>query len=385
MDNHSYNTKTLRRSWTRAIVLFVGAFVLGGLVLPNVRVSWREPNSGAETRDGLGVVPSNPPAGLATDEIYARAAQTAYKAVVNIDRTQRVQMRPSIFDDDPFTPHYGESSSEGSGVIISENGYILTNEHVVGEVNEADRKIQVTLTDGRQFSGTVVGADHTTDVALVKINGTSLPVAKMGTVRGLVPGQMVVAIGNPLGFRFTVTHGVISALGRPISAENNTRIYPNLIQHDAGINPGNSGGPLVNLQGQVIGINTLVDPRAQAIGFAIPIDTALRVADELKRYGKIKRPWLGIVVDSNSSFYVQRFGLPDVAGAVVQGVYREGPSADAGLQRGDVIVRMAGQPVRSEEDYRNIEQKLKIGQKITIEIQRGDQRGSGTVTVGEAP
>jgi serine protease Do len=384
MDNQTQHSRTLRRSWLRAIGLFIGAFVLGGLVLPNLRVTWREPDSGAETRDGLGVTPGSPPQGLSPDEVYARAAQAAYKAVVNIDTTQRVRVMPNIFDDDWSTPRYGEQSSEGSGVIIDKNGYILTNEHVVGAVNEANRKIQVMLTDGRQFSGTVLGADFTTDVALVKINGTNLPVAKIGTVRGLVPGQMVVAIGNPLGFRFTVTHGVVSALGRPISVPNEGRIYPNLIQHDAGINPGNSGGPLVNLQGQVVGINTLVNPNAQGMGFAIPIDTALNVAAELKRYGKIKRPWLGVLVESNNEFYVQR-GLPNVAGAVVQGIYRNGPASDAGLQRGDIIVRVDGRTVQSAEDFQSVEKKLQIGQRVQVELQRGDQRGTGTITVGEAP
>jgi serine protease Do len=386
MEKHSLDARTLRRSWTRAIVLFVGAFVLGGLVLPNIQVSWREPSSGAEVRAGLGVTPSSPPQALSTDEVYARAAQTAYKAVVNIDTTQRVRVMPNFFDD-WFSngPQYQDQNSEGSGVIISKNGYILTNEHVVGAVNEANRKIAVTLTDGRQFRGTVVGADHTTDVALIKVEGNDLPVAKVGTVKGLVPGQMVVAIGNPLGFRFTVTHGVVSALGRPISMPDGSRMYPNLIQHDAGINPGNSGGPLVNLQGQVIGINTLVDSRAQGIGFAIPIDTALSVANELKRYGKIKRPWLGVLVDSNNEMYIQRFGLPDVAGVVVRGVYREGPANQAGLQRGDIITRLNGQTVHNEDDYRAIEKKLTIGERVNVEIQRGDQRGTGTITVSEAP
>src|SRR5579871_5636525 len=245
-------------------ILVVGAFIVGGLVLPNVRVSWRGPVSQAQATSGLSVAPGAPPHGLAPDEVYARAAQAAYKSVVNIDTTQRVRVR-DLFDDF-FGPRYRNSMSEGSGVIISSDGYILTNEHVVGGPNEVGRRITVTLTNGQQFAGTVLGADHASDVALIKVSGSSLPAAKIGTVRGLVPGQMVVAIGNPLGLRFTVTHGVVSALGRPVSVED--RIYSNLIQHDALINPGNSGGALVDAEGQVIGINTLVSTEGQEIGRA---------------------------------------------------------------------------------------------------------------------
>src|SRR5947209_6146756 len=161
---------------------------------------------------------------------------------------------------------------------------------------------------------------------------------------------MAVAIGNPFGLRFTVTHGVVSALGRPISGPDG-RMYPDLIQHDALINPGNSGGPLVNLAGQVIGINTLVDARAQGIGFAIPIDTALQVADDLRHFGKVKRPWLGVITDTNSDYYVRRFNVADVRGAVIRGVYRNSPAAGASLRAGDVVTQLNGQSVRSDEEF----------------------------------
>src|SRR5262249_54035578 len=161
--------------------------------------------------------------------------------------------------------------------IVNSSGDILTNEHVVGAVGEAGKSIVVRLKDGRKFDGVVVGSDHTTDVALVHIEGTNLPVAKMGTSRGLVPGQMVVAIGNPYSLMFTVTHGVVSATDRPYKNERDGRIYDKLIQTDCAINPGNSGGALVNLRGEVIGINSMIYPDGQGIGFAIPIDTALQV------------------------------------------------------------------------------------------------------------
>jgi serine protease Do len=361
----------------RNLPWIVGAFVLGGLILPRIHVSWQWPESAAQTeKSGLHIRPAaiHP---LGADEFYSHAAQAAYKAVVNIDRTQRERVR-TFFDED----YIREVPSQGSGVIVSRDGYVLTNEHVVGGKNEGAR-ITVSLPDGRRFSGVVIGADHQTDVALVKIEGDNLPVAQVGTSRGLIPGQMAVAIGSPLGLRFTVSHGVVSALGRPVTVGD--RIYSDLIQHDALINPGNSGGALVNLQGEVIGINTLVAQEAQGIGFAIPIDTALRVADELKRFGKVKRPWLGLVVMSNSGYLVQSYGLPDARGAVIRRIYRDGPTASSGLEPGDIITRINGESIKGEDDFKRVESRLRIGQKIDIMVARGDGSAKGTLTVGEAP
>jgi serine protease Do len=372
-----------RLSARRSLIPIAAAFVLGGLILPNLRVSWVGPSSQAQTgTSGLGVSPSAPQP-LSQEEVYARAAQAVYKAVVNIDRTQRVRVR-GFFDDEYVDgPRFREARNSGSGVIISKDGYILTNEHVVGGRDEAGKSITVTMTDGRKLQGTVIGADHETDVALIKVEDNNLPAATMGTSQGLTPGQMAVAIGNPLGLRFTVSHGVVSALGRPVTIQD--RIYRDLIQHDALINPGNSGGALVDIHGQLIGINTLVAQEAQGIGFAIPIDTALKVADELKRNGKVKRPWIGCVVTTNDAFFVQRYGLPDVRGVVVRGVYRGGPAAEGGIEAGDVITKINGQPVRSEEEFRTVERRLKIGDKVEVELHRQDTRASGSVTVGEAP
>ena len=366
MNPESYSdVRPVRRPWLRTVFVVAAAFVLGGLILPNVQVRWKEP----ESKAAPGAAPA-PPA-LPESETYARAAQIAGPAVVNIDTMQRV--RASIFDDTQY------STKEGSGVIIDSKGYILTNEHVVGAVSEEGKQISITLMDGRKFPGTVIGADHTSDIALVRVQAQGLPVAKLGTVTALVPGQMTVAIGNPLGFRFTVTHGVVSALSRPIGE------LENLIQTDAAINPGNSGGPLVNMKGEVIGINTLVDNRGQNIGFAIPIDTALRVADELKRFGRIKRPWLGLMVMTNTTQLASYYSLPNLAGVVAARINSRGPARQVGLQSGDVITRIDSKPVRTEEEYRSMEKKLKIGQRVEIELQRGDQSGKVTLTVGESP
>ncbi len=364
-----------RRNGLRVALLTGGAFLLGGLILPNLQVRWREPESKAAPPAAM---PKAPP--LSESEVYARAAQMAGPAVVNIDTVQRV--RPSMFEDMMTDGQPQYSAKEGSGVIIDAKGDILTNEHVVGPVSEEGKRINVTLMDGRKFTGTVVGADHTADIALVRLDtkgAVNLPVAKLGTATNLIPGQMAVAIGNPLGFRFTVTHGVVSALGRPLGE------FENLIQTDAAINPGNSGGALVNLKGEVIGINTLVDLRGQNIGFAIPIDTALRVADELKKFGRIKRPWLGVGVQTNTAQIAAYYGLPNVAGVVTVGVYQRSPALAAGLQRGDVITRIDGTRVQSDAEYRAAERKLKIGQRVTLELQRGSDSGKVTLTVGETP
>lgn len=366
-----------RRPRWRAALLLLGAFVLGGFILPNLQIRWKPVESQAQAgNSGLGINPGEPQP-LSPSEVYARAAQQVRPSVVNIDTKERVRGNP-FFEEWVLGPGPRFNSRGGSGVIIDKTGHILTNTHVVGEANQSDKQITVTLMDGRKFPGNIIGADRSADIALIKINAPNLTPAKMGTVRGLLPGQMAVAIGNPLGFPFTVTTGVISALGRPIGE------FENLIQTDCAINPGNSGGALVDLRGEVIGINTLVLNGAQGIGFAIPIDTALRVADELKRFGKIKRPWLGLAVITNTRQLARYYDLPDAAGVVVGRNYRRN-RGEAALEEGDIIVKLNGKAVRTEEEYRTIEKKLRIGQKVEIELVRGERQGTATLTVGEAP
>ncbi len=372
-----------RISW-RLVLVVLAAFLLGGFLLPNLEIRWYEPHSKAETGSSLGVV-SEASAPLAESEMYARAAQIAGPAIVKIDTQQNVA--PDIQNQGWMEGESQVQKSEGSGIIINKNGDILTNEHVVGPVNEAGKQISVTLNDGtgRKVPGTVIGADHQTDVALVHIDATNLHAARIGTVQGLVPGQLAVAIGNPLGFQFTVTHGVISALGRPIAEGNDGRVYENLIQTDCAINPGNSGGGLVNIQGQVIGINTIVASHAQGIGFAIPIDTALRVAEELKRFGRVKRPWLGLLAMTNNSAFANYYNLPNIVGVVVLRLSGNGPGAAAGIRSGDILTKIDGKTLHSAEEFKAIERKLAIGQKVAVELMRGDQSGKATLTAGEAP
>jgi serine protease Do len=387
MNSSDYNAIRAERAARiirirRTILITAVAFVLGAMFSPRIQISWRSPFSRADSDLNLAPGKQHP---LSPAEVYVNAAKLAGKSIVNIDTLKRARGNP--FDELFYGGGSRIQTSEGSGVIINTTGDILTNEHVVGAVNEAGKTIKVTLNDGtsRSFTGRVIGADHTTDVALVHIDATDLPAAHMGTVKGLIPGQMAVAIGNPLGYRFTVTHGVISALGRPVNDEQEGRVYENLIQTDCPINPGNSGGALVNIEGEVIGINTIVASQAQGIGFAIPIDTALNVASELKRYGRVKRPWLGMVVITNSRDLANYYGLPDAPGVVALRFARDGSGAAAGLQQGDIILRLNGKAIATAEEYKAMEKSLKIGQTITVELLRNNERMTGKLTVGEAP
>jgi S1-C subfamily serine protease len=365
--------KRMRTVRARAFLLFVAAFLLGGLVLPNIQIAWREPSAGA-----------NPPwaklaASLPPEEVYARAAAIAGPSVVNIDTEKRVRVRRFFFEEEFFGPRYQRVTGSGSGVIIGANGEIVTNSHVV----EGADNIVVTLSDGRTFRGRVIGSDYITDVALVKIDAHNLPVARLGTSKSLVPGQLAIAIGNPLGLRFTVTHGIVSQLGRPRTLDG--RVYENLIQTDTAINPGNSGGALVDREGKVIGINTLVAEGAQGVGFAIPIDTVMRIAGELRKYGKVKRPWTGMLVTSITEDIQAYFGLPSREGVIVTRIFRGGPADQAGIQPGDILLELAGQRVRHEEDYRRIVGQLRIGQRASVVILREEGRFQGELLIQESP
>lgn len=360
----------MNRYHGRTAVLILVAFAVGGLLLPNLRVSWNGPAAMA-----------NPPdlSRLSADEVYARAAAQAAPAVVNIDTEARVRVRGFFLDDDMFGPRFRRVSSSGSGVVVSADGDIITNDHVVGNAE----KIAVTMPDGRKLTGRVIGSDHSTDVALIHVDGGNLPTARLGTSHGLIPGQLAVALGNPLGLRFTVTHGIVSALGRPVKIGD--RVYENLIQTDCAINPGNSGGALVDHDGKVIGINALVMEAANGVGFAIPIDTALRIAKELKQYGKVKRPWTGIFAVAVNESIRRYFGLARAEGAIVEGVVPGSPADQAGIERGDIIIELDGKAIRDDDDLRHITEALRIGSRTRIVVMRGDQRAPVDLQIRESP
>src|SRR5579871_6478699 len=266
----------------------------------------------------------------------------------------------------------------GSGVIVSSDGYILTNNHVAGHADE----IHVRLLDKREFTAKVVGKDAKTDLALIKINTNQpLPVAPLGDSNSAQVGDWVVAIGSPFGFTSTVTAGIISAKGRALGGN-----YDDFIQTDASINPGNSGGPLFNTKGQVIGINTAIYSSTGSnagIGFAIPIDLAKAVMEQLKAHGKVVRGWLGVEIQEVTPELAQSFGLSKPEGALVANVEKDAPAAKAGIKRGDVIIKFNGRDVHEQHELPTLVAETPIGKKVDVEVIRGGKHLTIPVTIGE--
>ncbi|MBI2252649.1 MAG: trypsin-like peptidase domain-containing protein [Armatimonadetes bacterium] len=298
-------------------------------------------------------------------------------AVVNIDTKHYVKIKPFSNEFDEFFKNFfGESSpfenaepsrivpqtGLGSGVIISGDGLVLTNEHVIHQANE----INVTLSDKRKFKGKVIGADNTLDLAIVKIEAKNLPYAQLGDSDKLQVGEWVIAIGNPYGYDHTVTVGVLSGKGREISDE--TKNYENLLQTDAAINRGNSGGPLINVEGKVIGINTAIIPFAQGIGFAIPVNTAKLIKEELIAHHKIIRPYLGIGMQEMSEDIAKYLKMPKIEGILITSVLEGAPAEKSGLQRGDVILEIEHKKVNNPQELRKIIQEYKPNDKITLVV-----------------
>ncbi|MEW6274355.1 MAG: trypsin-like peptidase domain-containing protein [Bacillota bacterium] len=372
-----------------AIAAFIaGIMFAGGCLLVNdlAPKAGKAPGSGsgltARAADGL--------PGVGPDTV-ANIVNQAGPAVVKIDT---VAMRGGgvdpFFNDPFFRQFFGspfgfrvpprEEHGLGSGFIISEDGYVLTNEHVI---NGATR-ITVTIQGfAEPLPAQVVGADYDLDLAVLKVDaGRALPVLKLGDSDKIKVGNWVIAIGNPFGLDHTVTVGVISAKGRPVQVEN--RSYKNLLQTDASINPGNSGGPLLNLAGEVVGINTAV-AQAQGIGFAIPAGTVKEVLDELINKGKVVRPWLGVQLHPLNEDLARYLGLKSTEGALVVGVVPGSPAERAGLEQGDVIVQWDGKKVASVDDLIELIRQTGIGQKVVAVLYRGGRLLSVSIVVTEKP
>ena len=295
-----------------------------------------------------------------------------------------------FFGDEFMRRFFGEIPQEreykqnglGSGFITSQDGYILTNNHVVANAD----KIKVTLSDKRDFTAEVVGTDPKTDVAVIKIKADNLPVAPLGDSNTLEVGDWVVAIGTPFGLSQTMTAGIISAEGRSNIGIND---YEDFIQTDAAINPGNSGGPLVNVNGEVIGINTAIFSRSggyQGIGFAIPINMAKSVQESLITKGKVIRGWLGVMIQPVLPEIIKQFGLPDgTTGTLVGDVLKGGPAEASGLQRGDEIVEFDGKPIDSPTALRNMVADTEVGKKVDVILFRDGKKKTAQVKIGEQP
>jgi len=268
----------------------------------------------------------------------------------------------------------------GSGVLVHPDGYIATNNHVVANT----RDLRVATSDGRKLAAVVVGADPSSDVAVVKVKEIDLPVAELADAEELKVGQTVIAIGNPFGFFLggpTVTRGVVSAVHRDISLEDN--IFEDLIQTDAAINPGNSGGPLIDLHGHVVGLNTAMIPFAQGIGFAIPATTVKKVVEDLILYGKVTRSWLGIAGFTVDNNVAEHYNLPVNEGVAVAGVAKGGPAYRAGLSAGDVIVKLDEQQVRTIKELRKYVRSKKPGDELLLEVVRDGKKYMARAVLSE--
>jgi serine protease Do len=279
-------------------------------------------------------------------------------------------------------PREYKQHGQGSGFIISKDGFILTNNHVV----EGADSIKVTLSDDRDFEAKVIGTDPQTDVALLKIEDPeNLPVLPLGDSANLEPGEWVIAIGNPFGLSQTVTVGVVSATGRSSVGISD---YENFIQTDAAINPGNSGGPLINGRGEVVGINTALFSKTggyMGIGFAIPINMVKSIEDQLQKEGKVTRGWLGVVIQNVDKDLAESFGLKQVGGILISEVQKDSPASAAGLQQGDVILRLDGVELQDVSDLRNRVALLQPGSKAMVDIMRSGREKKIQISIGEQP
>jgi serine protease Do len=264
----------------------------------------------------------------------------------------------------------------GSGVIVSENGHVVTNLHVVNHA----RAVQVQLADGRTLAARFVGADGPSDIALLKIEAEGLQALPFGDSDKVNVGQMVFAVGNPLGLQETVTQGIVSAKGRRALSEAANEFF----QTDAAINPGNSGGPLVNLEGEIIGINNSISPQGQGIGFAIPSNTVRRVFESIRDHGRFIRPWFGAYMRSLTPQLVQQLGLPDASGVLILLVYEGSPAEKGGIKPGDVIIEFNSKTVHDLIDLRNRVAETDIGQEIAMRVRReGKELTLETVVAAE--
>lgn len=334
---------------------------------------------------------------------FTELAEKQSPAVVNISITQVLQADASPFSGMPNDEALGElfrrfgipvpgipgqnepqqeyrSQSLGSGFIISGDGYIMTNAHVVRNADE----VVVKLSDKREFPARIIGADSRTDVALLKIEATGLPKVTFGNPGQLKVGEWVVAIGSPFGLESTLTAGVVSAKGRALPQES----FVPFIQTDVAINPGNSGGPLFNLKGEVVGINSQIYSRTggyMGLSFAIPIDVAMEVSDQLRASGKVARGWLGIGIQEISKELAESFGMKSTKGALVSSVEKNSPADKGGLEPGDVILKFDGKAVDASSDLPRIVGATKPGKRVAVEVLRKGSNKTLGISLGEMP
>jgi serine protease Do len=387
--------KTEKRG-RKTFIMFLLAFMIGFFVVSVVEVlrsSFAPSGPGPDVQVASAVSTGDvarPPFS------FADLAEKLKPCVVNISTTKTVRsggLRSPFGQGSPFDRNFGgddfferffgdmpqrqyKQKSLGSGFIISHDGYIFTNNHVI---EQAD-KILVKLSNGKEYEAKVIGKDAKTDIALIKIKpNDSLPVAETGDSDRLRVGDWVLAIGNPFGLEQTVTAGIVSAKGRVIGAGP----YDNFIQTDASINPGNSGGPLFNTEGKVIGINTAIVAQGQGIGFAIPISMAKTILPDLKAKGKVTRGWLGVSVQEISEEIAKGMKLKDRSGALISDVFKGDPADVAGLKSGDVVTEINGKPIKDTHELLLMIAGFRIGETIKIKIVRDGQEKIIPITIAE--
>ena len=373
----------MKRTWllfSQVVTVLVAIY----FVVATLQPTWLQRGN---IRSSAGVsllqAPSTP-AGEVAPGSFAPAARKASPAVVSINTSKAV--RHPRANAPWFQFFFGdqgrqEQSGLGSGVIISQDGYILTNNHVV----EGADDIEVTLTDSRQAKAKIIGTDPETDLAILKIELDKLPVIVLGNSDQVAVGDRVLAIGNPFGVGQTVTSGIISALGR---SQLGINTFENFIQTDAAINPGNSGGALVDANGNLLGINTAIYSRSggsMGIGFAIPVSTAKMVLDGIVKDGKVTRGWIGVEPNELSPELAETFGVKADAGVIITGVLQAGPAAQAGMRPGDVIVKVGETATRNVSELLTAVASLKPGEAAKFDVRRGDSEVVLNITPGARP
>ena len=378
-------TKTINL-WFLSL-LGTGITLLGGCAAPDISSQTAPPQNTVSqplvsSNNNTSNRPLTPTA--ADNNFVVDVVKKVEPAVVQINTSQvQRSQEPDEFGSPFFRQFRGAQPQErvsrgvGSGFVISPNGQILTNSHVV---NKADR-VTVSFSDGRTVEGKVVGEDPASDIAVVQVQGNNLPSVTLGSSAQVEPGQWAIAIGNPLGLQKTVTVGVISATSRSGSDIGVSDKRIDFLQTDAAINPGNSGGPLLNARGEVIGINTAIISGAQGLGFAIPMDTAQRIAQQLITTGKVERPYLGVqmvtltpeIKERLRNNPNQRISITADRGIIIVRVARNSPADKAGIQPGDVIQAINNQPVNKAEELQQLLDKSGVGSQLQIQIQRGSQ------------
>lgn len=390
----------VQRSATYAALVVLG----GGLALAGETVVSRYQQSLPEVaalpaQAAAPTISANTPVAPSPVQGIAQVVEQVGPAVVRIDASRTVnRSAPQAFNNPWLREFFGDQMppqrsqvqrGTGSGFIISADGRIITNAHVV---DGAD-KVSVVLKDGRTLAGKVMGVDPVTDVAVVKVDANNLPTVKLGNSNQLRPGEGAIAIGNPLGLDNTVTQGIISATGRSSAQIGVPDKRVEFIQTDAAINPGNSGGPLLNQRGEVIGVNTAILQGAQGLGFAIPINQAQTIAEELITTGKADHAYLGVQLVTLTPEIKQElaqnpnlpFSVEAEQGVLIAGVQEDSPAASSGLRAGDVVTQMNDQTIATADDLQKIVTKAKVGQRLAITVQRNGRPINLNIAVGAYP